>query len=337
MGRKIIVVLAFLLSLGCLAAFLYSRQQQQEEIARYARLQTQAAPLEQQLSQLQKEMEQAKNEYENKAKSTGSVEVVMAELDEHLFYDAFPQMQQYGLPGVILLGKQWPDEETCISTEQLQYMLDAGWTYVLCWSNEADWLRTAKARLQELGLEMPAAVYFPAGEYSDGRRDALKEQFSIFLHHGETGKPMVVTKAQGDTWELGVGLWDYDSNAVDIRSVGDKGTNRVYEVTFTIPREEYDDEEEEEEPTEDVTEKRRAGMRTSLYDYEIFDPFLGTLSSCVNDDKLVVTSLEQAWELRKAATGRSTEMSAELEQLMADYEAQMRDLEAQIDAIYADQ
>lgn len=332
MGRRIGIFLSIVLAAAALLFFRSIFTQRNTEIDHYAALKQQAAPYEEELAELQNQIDQSKKDYERQLKSTGTIEVLFSELHENLYYFAYPQMERHNLVGMVVLGKQWPGDDGCISKGEFQELINSGWGYALCWDEDNEWLEDAMEKLRELGLELPSALYFPEGEYSDGRRDAAA-QFTVFLHHGETGQSMLVTKAGDARWELGVGVWDYSTVARDIRLTTEKAGNRVYEVTFTLPLTE--EPEESEEPTEEATEHDER-YRSSLYNEEYFPAFLDALSSHVADETLVVTDFDKAWLLRKNADGKNAEMTSELESKLSQYEERMKALEEKIDQIYSE-
>ena len=140
MRRRIMFIAALLLTCGVWVAFIFARNARNDSIQQYAQLQNQVESLEAESNELQRMIEHTRSESQKELHSTATAEYLILDLDERLYSEVYEIMKPRDIPGVMLLGRQWPGDKDCITEEEFEALLDDGWSYVLCWSEEEDWL-----------------------------------------------------------------------------------------------------------------------------------------------------------------------------------------------------
>ncbi len=303
MRRRIMFIAALLLTCGVWVAFIFARNARNDSIQQYAQLQNQVESLEAESNELQRMIEHTRSESQKELHSTATAEYLILDLDERLYSEVYEIMKPRDIPGVMLLGRQWPGDKDCITEEEFEALLDDGWSYVLCWSEEEDWLEDAQEHLDDLELDLPEALFFPDGTFSQEAAEEA-EDFSIFIHHGEED----VDSGDG-AWYLDISAWNYSGVRRDTRTVVEQAENRAFEVSLS----------------EDGD---------SAYAEKAFVNCMDNIEAYVEEDSLTVTGFEAALELRREEEERNAEITAQAEELIAGYQARIEEIQQEISAVY---
>lgn len=314
--RRILKIAAIVISLslaGILAVFLWKEKQtEKENQARSEELERELRPLEVERNRLRQELDALKTEHKNSSKGVGSVVLVFTDLSETVYTDIFPQMREHGFSGVLAIsGSQAPGREGCLSKGQFQELVNAGWTYCLKWEAGAEpeaWLGDARAALQETEIAEPEAVYFPADTYSgDLGRFLKKENFSIAVHHGEEGLPVVATKMSGGIWYPGAVAWNQQkSSNVLAGAISQRG-----DLVFTVG----------------------SDSDGEQYESETFLRMLGSLRERCKKEELMVTNLEGARGYRAGIEEEQKDLKKKYQEEEMELEERIDDLGEEIDAV----
>lgn len=277
-------------------------------------IEEQAAELETARDGLIKERDQLLRDFEANAAVPGTEQILILELDEMLFSEIYPVMQDEGIPAVLgLSGEAFPGDPGMISRSEFEDLMRAGWGLCLVCedgSRFAQWDDEISARLEEEGIDKPVTVYFPEGQFSLSlEEEILRRGYTVAVHHGEDRLELTAGDAAEGLWLVGAHPWNYTGIRGQIDEVARKGGEHCFTLRFSYGREEY--------------------VRHS------FDNMLGYIRSYRDKDTLRVTTFEEARRLHDPSLN-GVNAAAELwRQRDAELAEQIRELERQIQEVYA--
>lgn len=246
-GFKIALIAAAVVLAGGLVFFFWMEERKnQERQAAYVEMERELRPFEQDVYQLKRELDELKAEHKDEAQGMGSVVILFSNLDERIYKEIYPQMKNYGLTGVLTLSeKNFPGQKGCLSMEEFQELLSAGWECSLRWEdssgNPEEWLETMGELAESAGIALPKTVYFPAETYDDKADSFLSEQgFLAAVHHGERGGALITTDAADGLWYTGAVMWNQSSGRIILGEVISEKGNLVFTVGSDGQEEEYE-------------------------------------------------------------------------------------------------
>ena len=325
MVKKISVVITLLLAVFLLAALWYVQRQEQTDAGRYEVLDQEALPLQVEKRELERELDALEENYEQQMKGMPTAEIVVTDMDEALYDQLYPVMQEAGLQGIMALSDtEYFGRAGNISVSQFNEMLEAGWGYCLGWDGEGDfaeWMSGMAERLRDTRLSVPEAVYFAQGSYSSEYDEILRQyDVTVAVHHGEEEKAVIVTDdGQGDIWYPGAIVWNRSGVRNDFAELISAGGNLTVSVRFA----------------EDGGENTAQDTDREIYVENSFRNMLEYITQQISEGKLLVmTGFEAARACRTEAENSAAGLLQELETRRQDLEAQIGELESRIDEIY---
>ncbi len=324
MLKKISIIACILLS-AVLAGGVWSMwQNDMQQSAHNADIDIEARPLRLQINDLENQMKDLEEEYEIKMKGTASVQLVFVELDEALYTDAYPLMED--IPGVLALSDtDFFGTEGNITRSQFDELLNAGWSYCLNWDgkdNLRTWLTVMQGKLQNAGLEMPDTLYFAAESYSS-KMDAILEEYGIktAVHHGEESLPLITTAEDETDSNLSAAIWRPGSKTWNYSGVKDEIARLIHQkgnLAFTISFRQEDDIQKD-----DIWEETQ------------FTNILSCISDYIKSGDLLATDFSSARIQHVRDEDELSALTAELEAQKAALQEQIDQLQQQLDALYA--
>ncbi len=310
---KGIAIAAVLIGAGCLAFFIWTenraeRKRQETSDA----MEQELRPLEVERHKLRQELDKIQTKYKRESQGTGNLVLLFTNLDEQIYTEIFPQMEECGFKGVLALSEEChPGAPGCMSRKQFRELTDAGWECCLRWEEDAeaeDWAAEGGRLARAAGISVPEAVYFKVDAY-DSEKDSflLKKNLSTIVHHGEGDLPLITFEVGEGIWQVGAMPWGQaDAQAMVGEAIEQKGS-----LIFTIG----DDSAEEE------------------YDSDRYLSMLEYLYSCCKSDDLKVMTLTQARDYRQNLSEGKEGLTETYNEQKADLEAQLEELERKIDEI----
>ena len=324
MVKKISVVITLLLAVFLLAALWYVQRQEQTDAGRYEVLDQEALPLQVEKRELERELDALEENYEQQMKGMPTAEIVVTDMDEALYDELYPVMQEAGLQGIMALSDtEYFGRAGNISVSQFNEMLEAGWGYCLGWDGGGDfaeWMSEMAERLRDTRLSVPEAVYFAPGSYSSEYDEILRQyDVTVAVHHGEEEKAVIVTDdGQGDIWYPGAVSWNYSGARIDFESLISAGGNLTVSVNFG-----------------QADGRSADASGDGVYTENSFRNMLEYITQQISEGKLLVmTGFEAARACRTEAENSAAGLLQELETSAAGSRAQIGELESRIDEIY---
>lgn len=258
--RKILPKVALGLLLVMLLILWINQRQVNEEAKEALVLEEQIRPLNIKRQKLKKQLEELADGYEAGRRPKATTQILFTEPDTRVYELCYPIMKEHEFTGVLALSAQrLPGAENCMTEEQLKELIEAGWSICVRFDDttrlNAQWT-SLKKQLKELNIEEPTTVYFAAGVYNSGL-DATIEKcgFTIAIHHGEEGLPLVQANDEAGIWHLGsVGLKGNEPRLRFMEAIEAKA-NIITLVGFSLEEEMY-------------VEKSFRAMLDSCSDYE---------------------------------------------------------------------
>lgn len=303
-GWKTLAIGVTALLIGALAVFWWSENraaQARENVN--TQMEEELRQLEVERHRLQQELDTVQTEYKKEAHGTGSLVLLFTSLNEQVYTDIYPQMEEFGFKGVLVLSEDSrPGAVGCMSRKQFKELTDAGWECCLLWDEdveEENWAAEGGRLARSAGIAAPEAVYFQADTYdSDVDSFLIKKGFLTAVHHGEQKLPLILSEAGEGIWQAGAMPWGQtDAQKMVQEAIEQKG-NLVFTVGDNSAEEKYDS-------------RRYLSMLDYLY-------------SCCESDTLKVLSLSEARDYRQG-------LSEGLEGLTEIYSGQKTDLESRLE------
>lgn len=269
--------------------------------------------LELQKWKLQNEIEVLEKDYRTDISSSATEELLVRELDDVLYTEFYPLMQEYQTVGILALSEaEFPGSDGNITSEQFAEILQNGWSFCLAWNGEeelSEWLLDMQSLLASENLNMPEVIYFEPGSYFAGADDILSEfGISVAVHHGEEELPLIATESGEGIWHPGSRPWNGTNIRSIINSFVDEGGNLAFTVSFS--------------------------GEEDLYSYDSFKNMLAYIKSFRENGRLQVTDLVSARSFRRSEEDRIVQMDLEMKEKKDSLQSQINELDDQIEDVY---
>ena len=317
MIRKILPIVTIVLAVG-LFAFIWGVQKQENKKAvEHEKIYEQRRPLAVKEEQLEQKLEELENTYEKSKSPNAVTQIIFTEMDEQVYSLCYPIMQEYEYIGILALSPtEFPGEEGCMTVEQFQELVDAGWKICITWQSddrENNWLVNLKNKMTVLGIEQGQTLYFPQGTYHADVDETIQELgFSIaIISKAEEEAPLQLQYEEG-VWHVGaVGLMS-SKPRLWLREAVAQDANVAFLVGFQL--------------------------ETELYNERSFRSMLNCFDEYEATEELVITDVDAAKEYyHTRSAGISPELESQYQQEKAALEAELADVKKQlqeIDAMY---
>lgn len=160
------------------------------------------------------------NEYhENTNEGMCYIVLFFDNITPNLMSDVYPLVSKYGYSATaVMTNLQTPGDEGCISMEEYNALVSAGWDFAIGTGDLelsldngekelAKYINDYKVKLEEKGIPMPGTFCFDAKEYEE-RYDSLlwENGFKIVRHFGEAGNKFSRSAVEGRIYHLGSGV-----------------------------------------------------------------------------------------------------------------------------------
>ena len=315
MMKKIIPIVTVVLAVG-LFAFIWGVQKQEEKTAaQQEELYEQRRPLTVKQEQLEQELETLEKEYEKSKAPNAVVQVLFTELDEQVYSLCYPIMQEYGYTGTLAVSaEQFPGEEGCMTVDQFQELIDAGWGICITWQTEAaanQWWANLQNKLTVLGVESGEVLYFPKGTYSADLDATIQNLgFTIaVISKADEETPLQLQYEEG-VWHVGaVGLMS-SKPRLWLREAVAQDAELAYLVGFELEEE--------------------------LYNENSFRSMLNCFDEYEATEELIVTNIDEAREhYHSRISGVDPEIESQYQEKKAALEAELSEVKEQLKEIDA--
>lgn len=310
---KLVAVIAAIMLTGFISFLVWKENQAgKQREAEYTELQNKLRPLEQERTRIKKELENLKEDYAQESELTASAVILFTDLDEKIYTEMYPKMKNRGYVGVLALPvSQLPGQSGCISQEQFDTLMKAGWKCSLKWERDMEpeeWFKASEEMMPKIGISRPNIVYFPQNTYKSQLDEFLTEKgIEILVHHGEKGLPLVITEVEDGMWHPGArGLGESKTVRLLDEAVELKGN-----IIFTVG----------------------SDTESEKYDQAQFNGMLTWLKKYCDDGQLVVTDLWEAREQRKRAEMGSGELKESYEEERGRLEDELEVVEGEMEEL----
>lgn len=310
MRSKIIALLAAAFAIViCITLILFwqnkSTNQQRAQLLKQMNMEL--SPLEQQRSELMLEMRRLNETYEITKNGYPTVSVVQTDLNEAIYRGSFNAWQKQEIPCVLALSDtQFPGAPSCITLEEFEEMMNAGWSCCIAWDGQAElkeYVKSMKQKLREIGLEMPKALYFADGACtSDTTKLAYWLGFDTVIHHGELSNILLSdTPRTGRVWMVGTMDWAEPGAISMISNVISRNTCIV--------------------------------LTDQAYAASSYDELMSNIQLWKEHEQLAFLNLEDMWTVRAAIDGASDTLEEDHQRQVAELQEQLDKINDQIQSI----
>ena len=328
-----VISLILVLAILC-AGFLFLRRTEQVDQNRMRELYAQAEPLQRQREALSAELDSLEFNYALMMRDVSTVQMLFCELDSELFSEVYPLMRDRGVTGVIGISLlDMPGMMGKISADEYKRLVMDHWGSCLVYNSDSPmeyWIPEVKGYLNYRDIEMPKAIYFPNGNYTE-EFDAylISEGITTVIQGASDGHTNTVTDVKEELWHTWAMPWNYTgvANDTQLLAVTDGG-NLSFTISFRNLWDAYEKEGfthtlDSLQPylvTEDPLEERDSAADSTEEDLE--KPLLRVLEY----DAARLKHLE--------ANEQNTILDNEFRSRKTELESQIEQLDAQIGEIY---
>ncbi len=173
--RKNLTALVLALLVGGLFFFIYQLEKG-DGPSEFDEVNNHVMELEAQKRQLKNQLDDLSREFEG----MGTMELLFLEPRERVFEEAYPLIEEKGLKGVVCVRPDMlPSMDGFISMESFYVLRDSGWETCVYYDGMRDineYLNELRDRMNEMGLEIPIAMFCPSRTYSEEYNESLVAQ-----------------------------------------------------------------------------------------------------------------------------------------------------------------
>lgn len=314
MKKRNILIIAIVALVGLIIFLGVTKKAEEKEAAKQAKIEKESLPYNVEKEKLQVEMEDLEAKYQSEQKKKSTIQFLFTDIKEEMYKNCYPKMKENGFVGILALSnQQLPGKTGCITVEQFQELIKAGWTVCVKWDEKSSvnqWWPNLQKSIKDLGVQ-PECIYVPAGTYNTKLDSTIQKMgFSIVICGKNESQSPIQTKLEEGLWHvggfgfMGRGAKKWLENAVA------KDAN----VTFLIGFQKTDE----------------------LYEPRNFDAMLSYCKKYEESDDAIVGGLTSAKEhyviLEK---GMSTEQEAEYKKSIESLQKQIEEIDKKIEEINA--
>lgn len=315
MNKKVVPIVTIVLAIGLFAFVLFVQKKENKKATRQELIYEQSRPLSVRKEELEQELETLRKLYEKSISPKASVQVLFTDLNEQVYTTCYPIMKEYEDTGILTVSAtQLPGEEGCMTKEQFQELVDAGWDVYVTWQTEGDakkWWPNLQNKLTVLGVRAGKTMYFPKGTYQvDADKVLLELGFtSVLISKNDEESPLQMQEEEG-IWHAGAVGMMTSKPKLWLREAVAQDANVAYLVGFSLEEE--------------------------LYNENSFRSMLNSLEEYKATEELIVTDVEDAREgFRARDLGVDTETEKQYQEQKAALEAELADVKKQLQEMEA--
>lgn len=267
-----------------------------------------------QKSTLLKQRDQLQKEYIARIQGMGTVTLLFTQPDAVFMDIVVPMMTENDLVGMVAFDLNvYPGMPGCITMEEWQQLERAGWEVCLKWDGVTllpQWLESMNQKLSSLGLPSSLTVYVPQDLFTTELLSQARHlNLKALIHHGEdTGTTYAHIIQTNDVWLPRVTSWHLENTSETVLSTVMDGGSMVLEVYNEIIWE--------------------GGYR------RLFKSMLEKLVNWQTEDKLRVTTVNEAVSYRRGVAQGSMGLELEMHNHLEKLNLEINQLDEQIKALY---
>lgn len=227
---------------------------------------------------VEKELEDLEREFYKQVSTGATVQIVFTDLNEKIYSEAYPIMEQYGYVGMLVLSSsQMPGGEGCMTEQQYNKLLRSGWSICIQWEETDDvesWWGNWEQKITSLKSQPTKSVYIPKGMYEVEIDSALeKNGVKNVIVEKEDGENPLQMRSEEGLWHVGaIGCMTMQPKKWMKEAVV-QNANIAYLISFTL--------------------------EDQLYERDTFQRMLDSFSECEKNQELNVFHIEGAREYRE--------------------------------------
>lgn len=261
-------------------------------------------PLYEQLNSLEKELSIMEEKFASAVVPKATVQIVFTELDTRVYDVCYNLMKQREFIGVLALSdNELPGESGCMSNEQFNELINAGWSTCILLDDYVDVsskLQSFTEKLNEMGIEVPSVLFISDGLNSFESKFESHE-YDIVIYEGSNNSSVIQTSIGTKIWYLGaVGLRSSYAKRLLTEAVEYRG-NIAFLVGYS--------------------------QKTQMYSPDYFITMLDELETHSGNGDLIICSPTKAKE--HYIDRKSSKSQEEIEQ----YNSRKAEIEAEIDIV----
>lgn len=240
MNKKIIIGVIVGIVIALAVLLWQTSREEQSHNKQYEKMEKELLPLNVEKRNLQQEIVDLKEMYEKEGASKGTATVLFTEMNEKVYTNAYPAMQEKGYVGVLALSStQLPGMEGCISIQEFKALIAAGWSYCLTWEENT----VAKDWLSKHSMEPATVMYFTDETYQEEYDIELSAAgYSTVVRYNNEEMTTTPPTRETGIWHADVCGMQGNRPMYQLENAMTQGGNIVFSVGFTRAEELYDEE-----------------------------------------------------------------------------------------------
>lgn len=273
-----------------------------------------SGPLMMQKSNLMKQRDQVQKEYTARIQGMGTVTLLFTQPDAVFMDIVAPLVIENNLQAMVAFDLEtFPGRDGCITMAQWRQLEAAGWEICLKWDGKTllpQWMEKMNRLLESYGIKTSLTVLAPEDLFTqDLLVQARQLNLKAVIHHGEdTGVKYQRTIQANDVWLPVVAPWHLDNTSDTVEKTVSEGGSMVLEVYNEII---WD-----------------GGYR------RLFKSMLEKLVTWQNEDKLRVTTINEAIAYRQGVMLGSMALEEELKKHLDSLNVQIQEVDDQLNNLY---
>ena len=273
-----------------------------------------SGPLMMQKSNLMKQRDQVQKEYTARIQGMGTVTLLFTQPDAVFMDIVAPLVIENNLQAMVAFDlEMFPGKDGCITMAQWRQLEAAGWEICLKWDGKTllpQWMEKMNRLLESYGIKTSLTVLAPEDLFTqDLLVQARQLNLKAVIHHGEdTGVKYQRSIQANDVWLPVVAPWHLDNTSDTVEKTVSEGGSMVLEVYNEII---WD-----------------GGYR------RLFKSMLEKLVTWQNEDKLRVTTINEAIAYRQGVLLGSMALEEELKKHLDSLNVQIQEVDDQLNNLY---
>ncbi len=203
--KKILPVISLVL-IAFLGVFLWmDRQKEMKEAEKYQEWDYLRQPISAHVEDLEQKISSLEQELKDSMSPKGTVQIVFTDVSKDVYEICYPLLDEYDYTATLALcSSSLPGMEGCMTKEQFQTLMDAGWETCVLYDGKdlIPWWKELRSELDNRQIKKPREIYFPGGKYKQEMDEEIKKLgFTIAIIKDSNQSP-IVTKDEADLWHV---------------------------------------------------------------------------------------------------------------------------------------